>query len=79
MQSTIFRCGKRTTPQILNRVHVPHSPGHFERKYELGKKNLPPLHLTTRNRICEKAKICKAREEEYGKYRKQVFSSIHFS
>jgi hypothetical protein len=70
---------KPATPQILNRVHVPHSPGHFERKYGMGKKNLPPLDLPTRNRICEQAKICKAREEKNRKYRKQVFSSIHFS
>ena len=61
---------KRTTPQILNRVHVSHSPGHFERKYGLGKKNLPPpLDLPTRNRICE-AKICKEKEEKNRKYRK---------
>ena len=37
---------KHTTSQILNRVHVPYSPGHFERKYGLGKKNKPPLDLS---------------------------------
>lgn len=61
---------------LCNLTPPPYSPNHFERHYGLVKRRLPPLDLSTRNRLCDEAKLCKVREEKNRKCRSQVFSSF---